>query len=84
MYLPGGYLGEGTVDQNGFLTTADRAIFQAKMDAFFSALVASAPTLVPHIIHTGVSGGPVGAPPPTAMTSFAVQLQVATQRRRMR
>jgi hypothetical protein len=91
MYLPGGYLGEVDVDQNGFVTAANTAILQARMVSFYNALVTPAPTLQPVILHQGerlnpgvrpAQFGP--APPPTPMTSFSVQRQVATQRRRMR
>ncbi len=91
MYLPGGYVGEVDVDQNGFITVANTAILQARMANFYSNLVVPAPTLQPVILHQGerlnpgvrpAAFGP--APPPTPMTSFSVQRQVGTQRRRMR
>jgi hypothetical protein len=78
MYLPAGYVSETNIDQNGFMSEATRVGYQTKIDAFLSALVTPAPSLVPVVLHSDV------ALEPTVISSFAFQRQVATQRRRMR
>ncbi len=78
MYLPAGYLKETDIDQNGWMIESTRGVYQARMDAFLSNLTTPAPTLNPVILHSDA------LVEPTPITSFTVQRQVATQRRRMR
>ncbi len=83
MYLPAGNTEEQAIDHNGMIQTAAVPVYQTRMDSFYSALVASAPTLQPVILHGPTVAG-VAPAEPTVMTGFSAQPQVATHRRRMR
>jgi len=77
-YVPPFVLPEANVDSNGMMTAADTAGVQTRFTAFYDGLVAApAPVIQPYILHDDNST-------PTLVTSFQLQRQVATQRRRMR
>lgn len=78
MYLPSGYLAEGTVDQNGIINGAVLTSLQNQMNAFYSAITAEGNADLPVILH---SSSPAT---PTQINSFQVQQKIATQRRRLR
>jgi hypothetical protein len=77
MFLPGGYLQEGLVANNGMINAAFRGDMQNGMNQFLAAVGM-------FILHsTGPAGSP--APPaPTAVTQVVVDTRIATQRRRLR
>lgn len=79
MFLPAGYLAEGSVDHNGVISGAVLTSMQSQMNSFQSGLVAS-----PLIDNTSVLHA-VGSPSaPTTITALTVQTKIATQRRRLR
>lgn len=73
MYIPPFVIQEGDISQTGFLTESDRSDLSDLMGPVLNA----AP---PVLLHDSLS--PVTDPTP--ITSFSVQPQIATQRRRMR
>lgn len=73
MYLPPFYLPEGSVDAIGMMTVEARGNFQDLVDEWFTGLD-------PVLLHDSES--PVSTPSP--ISSFIVQRQLATQRRRLR
>ena len=75
MYWPW-TLAEGNVDQLGVIDATTTAAWQTAFNAVFTALTAISNT-TPAILHADGSL-------PTAVTSFTVENQVATQRRRLR
>lgn len=76
-FAPPSFLNEGAVDQSGNIVAANVTALQTQWDAVRSGMVAV--QLEPMLFHQGAS-----APAPTPITSFTVQSQIATQRRRMR
>lgn len=79
MFLPAGYLAEGSVDQNGVIAGATVTSMQAQMNAFQAAVIGS-----PLFDNTVVLHGTASASAPTVITDLTVQSKIATQRRRMR
>lgn len=75
MYVPAAVMGESSVDAAGFLGTGVQAAYQTQWDAFKSAL--DADDQVPALLHSDATA-------PTEITSFSVESQIATQRRRLR
>lgn len=76
-FAPPSFLNEGAVDQSGNIVPANVTALQAQWEAVRSGMVAD--QMEPVLFHQGAS-----APAPTPITSFTVQAQIATQRRRMR
>lgn len=86
MFIPPGYLSEGEVDANGFLSGPALAGYTANATAFFEeAGSGSSPSILSWMLfhnETGTVGG--GGSLPDAITALSVQTQIATQRQRMR
>lgn len=74
MFLPAFCLGEDGVAANGVLEGGTRASIQSSVDTWMGALT-------PFLLH---DSAPTPVPEPTPVTSFTVDLTVATQRRRLR
>lgn len=74
MYIPPFWFSEATVDSRGYLTSAAVTAAQTKVDNWFSGGGW-------RVLH---SDGDTAVPVPTPITSFVVQPQIATQRRRLR
>lgn len=71
---------ESDISNNGMLVAAELTSQQTRWTAFDAALTTE--DLLPVLLHYPYTGQPT--PAPTPITQFAVQRQVATQRRRMR
>jgi hypothetical protein len=82
VYVPAGVLPEVGSNQAGFIDVADVAAWQGRWDDWFDAIVAA--DYNPYLYHQ--YDPDLGELPevPTAITAFAVQPQIATQRLRMR
>jgi hypothetical protein len=80
MYLPG--VGEASVNDNGVLTQARTEEINPAVGNWLAALRASAAVVDMVLLHASSPLSPT--PAPTAVTSLAVQPQIATQRRRLR
>lgn len=76
VYCPVLYPGEDVIDQNGMMTGSPFTNLQGYWTAFLNLCQDS--LLFPVLFHNDVGDNP------TVITSFTVQSQVATQRRRMR
>lgn len=74
-YLPVALSSEANVDQNGFIVSGSVSTVQGYVDALVGNLAGS--NLEPVLHHSDGSPG-------TLITSFTVQDQIATQRKRMR
>lgn len=74
MYIPG--VPEASVNEGGFLETADLASLQLNMNQFLAALSTAGYPMV--LLHTA----PLATP--TSVTSLIVDTRIGTQRRRMR
>jgi len=74
MYLPPFILSEGSIDANGMLQETDRSNLQG----LISEVCETAP---PFLLHDESSPG---SSTPDAIVGFVAQIQLATQRRRMR
>lgn len=73
MYIPG--VPEASVNEGGFLESADLASLQINATQFLGALATAGYPMV--LLHTAVL-------PPTPVTSLIVDTRIGTQRRRMR
>jgi hypothetical protein len=74
LFIPPFFLGKDSVDGRGYIYQAEIAAFQADIAAWFSGAAW-------RLLHsTGLSA----APAPTPISSFVLQPQIGTQRRRMR
>lgn len=78
MFLPW-YLDETNIGEAGDLSGGQVTTIQTAIDAFFDDIIGN--DIIPVILHR--EGGP-GSDAPTAVESFTVESQVATQRRRQR
>lgn len=85
MFLPAAFLSEGEVDANGFISGPALTQLQASADDFFAHAGGgtSESVLAWLLFHNTTSANPGGslADP---ITSLSVQIQIATQRQRMR
>ena len=80
-YFPPMSLGESAVNENGVITGATLTGLQANFTEWFGYLnagLSGGPTYKPVILHT------IAPFTPTPVTSFVVQAQIATRRKRMR
>lgn len=75
-YVPG-LLSDDDVDSLGNIVNPTLSTLAAAFNDWFSALDLRTPTAQPAILHTGPGAA-------TAVTSFALQTMIATQRRRLR
>lgn len=79
MFIPSGYLSEGSVTETGDLTVGDTATFSGRMQAFLDAIEAE-----PVVMDAGVILHSSTPTTPTVITSMDVSGKIATQRTRMR
>ena len=67
---------------SGFIGGANVAHIQSQWDAFEAALIGTGDVTQFVVLHSQV--GAIAPPVPTPITSFVLETQLATQRRRMR
>lgn len=85
MFLPSGYMAENHVDQRGIMDNTLLTNVSAQMESFRAFMFDNpdSPYERPEIFHLDTGADP-DLLAPTPITGFAVQPQIATQRRRMR
>jgi len=80
LYIPG--VNETNVDPKGVVAEALRSAWQTGLNAFLQAVVDTVTLEAMVIFHSGLSGAVL--PPPTPVSTLAVDPRIATQRRRLR
>lgn len=78
MFIPSGYLSEGSIDEAGYMSAGDQTTFSGRMENFRTSIEAGTSYDRAVILH---SSSPTT---PTVITKMSVSRQIATQRTRMR